>query len=297
MNYFRSSLVLLLAVLCLISCGSKSQKKRFKYTYVETVDDLDILTNRYRTQTKEPEIIEAEDDSTAYYQAYEIFMISCAVNEMIDNRYSIPKHFDLTSEDGHPVVVQLSAATLDEIRKSVYQTVFDDDPAIVENFETSIDSAKIAELTPYFNINKDEFDPRGITWIQPKSAPASLKTNHIFCYFMQEGDKVKNFRLQIQYYADNWLFINKYQFAIDGNAYEYIPANQERDHGGGYIWEWSDNAVGLSDYELIMALAEAESAKIKYLGSQYYDIQTIPNAQIESIRRTVELYRAMGGKF
>lgn len=297
MNYFRTIIVLLVVALSIHSCGTEPKKQLFKYTYVETIDDLDVFTGNYYSETKEPEVIVAEDDSAAYYKAYERFMISCAVNDMVDNKYTIPKSFALTSADGRSVAVQLSRATLDGIRKSVYQTVFDDEPEMLENFETSIDSAKIAELKPYFNMNKDEFDPRGITWIMPKNAPSSLKTNHIYCYFMQEGDVVKNFRLKIQYHAYDWLFVKKYQFAIDGNAYEYVPADPERDHGSGHIWEWSDDVISLSDYKLIKALAEADSAKIKYIGSQYHDIKTIPSDQIESIRRTVELYRVMGGSF
>ena len=46
---------------------------------------------------------------------------------------------------------------------------------------------------------------------------------------MKNIDGVSNFRLRIQYYSDDWLFIRKYQFSIDNKAYEFIPNNVETD--------------------------------------------------------------------
>ena len=292
------SLPLAITLLTAAGCSSKQQKEPLReYRYVAVVDDLDLFTNRYSTKYEDEETIMAPNDSVAYCEAYNNFMISKAVNEMIDNAYTIPRSFELYDDKANRVFKNVSDATLLDIEKDVYDMVFRDDPNYQQNEKVVIDSVKIEELKPYFDFSKDDFDPRGITWIQPKSRPSNLRSNHIYCYFMQEGESVKNFRIKIQYYADDWLFINKYQFAIDGNAYEYTPSSPERDHSGGMIWEWSDEAASLKEYDLIMALANGEDARIKYIGSQYHNIRTIPASQLNAIRQTVELYRAMGGKF
>jgi hypothetical protein len=114
---------------------------------------------------------------------------------------------------------------------------------------------------------------------------------------MKDIDGVSNFRLRIQYYSDDWLFIRKYQFSIDNKAYEFIPNNVETDSGnGGYIWEWCDeNIHSNNDIELIKALSNAKTAKIKFIGRQYHDIKTISQKQIKGIKDAVNLYLAMGG--
>lgn len=120
----------------------------------------------------------------------------------------------------------------------------------------------------------------------------------MFCYFMKDNDGVSNFRIQIQYYADNWLFIRKYQFSIDGKAYELMPNSVERDNSDDKIWEWCDHCITLdSEKQIIQALSNAKNAKIKMIGDQYYHIRTIKQSELKSIKETVQLYNAMGGVF
>lgn len=87
------------------------------------------------------------------------------------------------------------------------------------------------------------------------------------------------------------------QFSIDEMAYEFYPLYTERDHGSGKIWEWFDESVTGSDRELIYALSNAENAKMKFIGSQYYEIWNITQQQTLDIKRVVELYNAMGGTY
>ena len=104
-------------------------------------------------------------------------------------------------------------------------------------------------------------------------------------------------RFVVQYFAKEWLFFKRIQFSIDGKAYEFVPLKTETDHGNGYIWEWCDEALSLSDHELIESLSKATTAKMKLIGSQYHDIKTISKTQIADIKRTLDLYQAMGGNF
>jgi hypothetical protein len=161
----------------------------------------------------------------------------------------------------------------------------------------TIDSAKVAELKKFFRIKKDEFSNNNKVWYEPKSAPQYVNRNGVYCYFQTENDIPSNLRFRIQYYAEDWLFFRRVQFSIDGKAFEYIPLDVETDHGDGNIWEWFDEGVTSSDKELIGALANAKRAKMKLIGRQYHKIKTITAEQILNIRRTIELFNALGGGF
>lgn len=296
----KKFLLYAITALILSSCVNK------QYIYIETVDEPTLSGREFIETTKDPDTINAKNDSLAYIEAYRKFCISQYAYEMTKKKYgmaeylSIPLRFALYDENGNIVKPISSTAILDSIRnvyaKIAYGT---DNQSNKEENEIAVDSAKIKELSQKFKFKKDEFDPRSIVWVEPLSAPKYTDINSIYCYFYQIGGKTKNFRLRIQYTSDDWLFIRKYQFSIDGNAYEYIPANGvERDNGNGHIWEWSDNNIShIGDVELIKALANAKNAKIKFIGSQYHNIRTITKKEINSIKETLELYTASGGEF
>lgn len=136
-------------------------------------------------------------------------------------------------------------------------------------------------------------------WYTPKHAPKHVDRNGIYLYFGKDDNSIKPLRLRVQYYADEWLFISNVIFNIDGKVFRFIPTKVERDSGnGGMIWEWIDEPIqDESDKELICALINAKSAKMKFNGSQYYKIKAISNAQLTSMRKTLELFNALGGNF
>ena len=64
------------------------------------------------------------------------------------------------------------------------------------------------------------------------------------------------------------------------------------------IWEWADEAIqDESDKDLVNALVNAKSAKMKLIGAQYYEIKAITKGQLASMRKTLQLYNAFGGDF
>lgn len=164
--------------------------------------------------------------------------------------------------------------------------------------KSKIDSVQIKLLKPYFNANKDEFDPTGRIWFKPKSAPEYTSINGFYCYFTSDTIGIPhNFRFRIQYSATDWVFFKECQFLIDGKALEYLPSRTETDTGSGYICEWSDEPVYESDLKLIEALSNAKEAKVKFIGKQYYQIKQITKEQTLNIKRSLDLYKAMGGTF
>lgn len=305
----KKTLYLLILVILLVSCNSEK-----KYKYIETVQETGILGSTDVTDN-EPEIIKATNDSSAYVEAYSKFCISQKVaqdmTKALGSSAGIPLSFKLLNEQGENIANSVYFINKDSIEREIKKRIFSQPNNIASTVEESkkerhqaalaalkVDSEMVKKLKPYFRVKTDKFDPDQTKWYIPLSAPRYINRNGIYCYFGVKDKVPQNFRFQIQYYADDWLFIEKYQFSIDGEAFEFYPNKVERDNGdGGHIWEWCDDKIMASDLDLIKALANAKSAKIKFVGQQYYKIKTITGNQIRNIKRSLDLYKAMGGKF
>ena len=256
------------------------------------------------TKEKDEIIISAQTDSAAYIEAYRQFCIS-------QKTYSELRKKDMGEYLGIPIGFKLYNEKGEDISNIHFVSRMEQEEKIAERIMTrnysnyhshssvyKVDSARMKELLPYFNVKKDEFYPKGKIWYKPKSTPKYTNQNGIYLYFATQEGNTCPLRFRVQYYADDWLFFKKIQFSIDGNPFEYIPSDTEHDNGnGGKIWEWFDEALSGSDKELIYALTEAKNAKMKFIGRQYYDIKTITKSQIIDMKRTLELYRAMGGVY
>lgn len=302
----KLNILLLLGLMTfLISCDKS-------YRYVEKVSEESILGGT-DIKEKNEETIKAKDDSTAYLEAFKKFCISIKVNkdmaQSMGKTYSTPLSFNLFNDKGEDITNTTLFANRTQREKEIEQQIFSMKNSIqdaVENNKkekseefkktTKVDSVKIKELKQFFRVRKDEFSPTGKTWYEPKSAPSYTNRNGLYCYFQTEKNIPSNLRFRMQYYSDDWLFFSQVQFSIDGKAYEYTPINTETDNGDGHIWEWFDESVTESDKKLINALANAKSAKMKIIGRQYFEVKNISQTQIKGIKRTLELYKAMGGK-
>lgn len=152
---------------------------------------------------------------------------------------------------------------------------------------------ELERLAKNFKQQKDEFSNK--TWIYPMDRPKYRNRNATYCYFMKQNNAVRNFRFVFQYVNSDWLFIKDLIFNIDGKVFEYRRLDFNTDCGGEQIWEWCD--LQLSDTDLIRALENAKSIKIKMNGDKYYDTRTLKSATIISIQNTIKYYKALGGKF
>lgn len=293
----------------LTSCDSKKS-----YKYVEVVSEDGLLGGSTSIE-KDSRTIKAHTDSAAYLDAYQWFCISLKVNrdmkQALGTVYSTPKEFRLFDEKGIDISKSVFFADKDKREKEIEDLIFSRSNSIQEAVDrnkkekvesymqsVSVDSSKIKELDKYFRKSIDEFSNNNRTWYKPNNAPQYTNRNGIYCYFQTEDGMPGNLRFRLQYYAEEWLFFSRVQFSIDGKAYDYIPLDTETDSGyGGYIWEWVDESISESDKDLIKALANAKSAKMKLIGRQYYDVKTITQDQINSFKRTIELYQALGGQW
>lgn len=304
----KITFLFLVFFITLTSCLDK------QYKYIEVQNEVGVFGTTSRVE-KDAVIIKAESDSAAYLDAYERFCISKKVSkdmeESIGRTFTTPIEFKLFNDKGEDITYSVVFVTKGSDEKKIEESVNSSTNSFKESLEESkkqeaaelkknikIDSAKIKELKKFFFVKTDEFSENKLKWHKVKSAPKYTNANGIYIYFQTENGVPNNLRFRLQYYSDEWLFIKHAQFSIDGKAFEYYPSGVETDSGdGGYIWEWWDESLTSSEHDLIYALANAKKAKVKLIGRQYYDIKTISKEQTIGIKRTLDYYAALGGKY
>lgn len=170
-----------------------------------------------------------------------------------------------------------------------------DSTSVVDSKKSRLDSSKIKSLKHLFTEKKDDFNPN--TWVKPKSRPYYVNQNGFYCYFSKDSNgNVFNFRFVGQYAAEDWLFIKYLKFNIDGKNYDFYPIKIETDNDST-IWEWFDEQIKINDSDLIEAIANAKSVKVRFEGRQYYKDKIMSQSNILSIKNTLEYYKAQGGSF
>lgn len=202
-------------------------------------------------------------------------------NSQVDNSICEDKNRQKEIEDS----INTKIKTEEEERRRLIEESKADSLA---NIEDSLKAMKVLDLMKKFKIKKDEFSNN--IWYEHKSSPRFRNSNGFYFYFgVNEDLGVCALRMVLQYYDDDWLFIKNIIFSIDGENYQYVPEDMKRDNSGGYIWEWFDEAIDPQS-DLVQALSNSHSVKIKLNGSDYYDIRTLNQRQIQAVKETYELY-------
>ena len=257
---------------------SGCNKQSYKVEYYDKYGNVII--------TKE---LDEYNDTLAYLTAYRNFRV--ALKNDIEEKTI--ESFKVFKEDGTDIT-NVEFSTKEKEEKEINEMFIISEGGGEQKEGLKKDSTKIKNLEPYFNIEKDEFDIKGTQWIKPKSAPKYVNRNGIYFYFAEANGKIGKLRLRIQYYGDDWLFIQKCIFNIDGFPIEYMPNNVRRDNDS-MIWEWIDEEVTPFEASLVDALENCNSVKVKFVGKDYSDVRTLSAKEVTDIKKSIELYKAKGG--
>jgi hypothetical protein len=155
------------------------------------------------------------------------------------------------------------------------------------------DSAKIGALRSKFNMKVDKFD-KDTTFVH-RVVPKYINQNGIYPAFKLVNNRANGLYINIQYCAEDWLFIDKYQFLLDGESYDLLPFNVQRDNGDGKIWEWSSIHMDAGYIPFLEALKVSKKGKIRYVG-KYSEVRDLSASQIKKLKEGYEYYTAMGGE-
>lgn len=282
----------------LISCDSISKKKYTLLLHSKQRSILGIGID-YKTDSS---VLEYESDSAAYFYGKLRYQIGVEFNK-VTNLGTETYDFEVLNEQRENIKYKLNAESISEMDKRAIEAAKESGKELKTNLNKPKENLKVIEETPQikelkkkFRIRKDEFDENNLVWYEPKSSPNYRNANGFYCYFGTKNGSPYVLRIVHQYSSDDWLFIQSYKFSIDGKAYSYTPSDMKTDNDNG-IWEWSDEVVDSEIKEILNALINCKSAKIRLEGRQYYDTKIITTSQIKSIKETIELYKLIGGEF
>jgi hypothetical protein len=98
-------------------------------------------------------------------------------------------------------------------------------------------------------------------------------------------------RLEIQYYADTWLFVQTATFVVDGEKRSTNSGGWERDNDT-HIYEWLD--IGI-DQKLAQDIANGEEVILRLKGKHYQKDRTLTKAEKTAMKNVLKAYAELGG--
>lgn len=140
----------------------------------------------------------------------------------------------------------------------------------------------------------------GATFYTPKGVSMANDANEVFFCFESDGSRATSrLHLRVQYYADDPLYYNDILFTIDGFDYKFHPSKPSRGKMGARMyWEQSEDALVSQHKDLVYALSHCHWVRMSLRGADGMNhVKMLSKAQLEAFTNTLELYRAMGGKF
>jgi hypothetical protein len=149
---------------------------------------------------------------------------------------------------------------------------------------------------PLGKMVKETDSLRGVSWYDHEDNPDTRQSNWIGLYIAEKEGEHTLF-LFINYYGDDWLFIEKYLVGADDQVFsiETRYGDVERDHSGGRIWEWYQYPLLQSQLEMIEAVIQSEDATLRYDGDIYYSDRTITPKEKNAMRVTLAAFEELGG--
>ena len=166
----------------------------------------------------------------------------------------------------------------------------------------SAPTALSAEKSPKYKaalaqmlVNKDQV--KGISWYYDKSSPKYVNANGFYLYVGNKKGYTPSLRLKIQYYGEDWLFIDKYFFNVDGKTWTIDPGYGDiKTDNDSKVWEWFDTSPNKNEIQLIRAIIKSKKAIMRMEGTKYYKDVTISATQKSALRRVLVIYKGFGGK-
>ncbi|MBP5704073.1 MAG: hypothetical protein J6X12_05155 [Paludibacteraceae bacterium] len=160
-----------------------------------------------------------------------------------------------------------------------------------------VDTAKMNDLMPYFKIIRQK---NGLNVYHPKTAPTCL-TYHDWFYItfgIENGEVHSHLYLNVNLSKEAESFdISKMVIVADDNEFDISSVEVEEDNEKGLRRRWLLHTVILDSEQyrdLTWALYKAKSVKVAYVNHGNPCVMAISDAQLEDIRRSVDMYIACG---
>ena len=206
---------------------------------------------------------------------------------IINNTESLYKEIKLSLEETNFIKANNLLGDIIKL-DSTYSKIDSIRSVIEKQKEEAINTINKEETTLKSYIYEDKDDFQKINWIQPRSEKGKFR-NTIYSYFgINDNSIINNPRLVIRYLGDDWLFWDKVVFLIDGETYNYFPANAPKRDNNSKVWETSDEAITESLLNILEIAFKAKSVKYRLVGNNKVKDFTLSKTKIKSIQNILQ---------
>lgn len=159
----------------------------------------------------------------------------------------------------------------------------------------AVSDAEFKSALSKMRIKKDEV--RNLKFYHDKSSPQYRNRNAFELYVGQDSSSEPWLRFNIQYYGDEWLFIESYFVNVDGETYKITPnfGEVERDNDSD-VWEWYDVNASDENIEMIQKIIKSKKTIVRLEGRQYYKDVIITQTQKVALKNVLTVYQGLGGR-
>jgi len=144
-------------------------------------------------------------------------------------------------------------------------------------------------------LRKKRDDMEEMTLYCDQTSPTSRSQNGFYVCFGRTDDmRLTNLYLVVQYYGDEWLFIESFDIKVDGNKFKKY-AGFERDNYTE-VWEWCMIELDSSDLDMIRSIACSKETKVRLNGNQYYKDVKLTRTQKKALENVLLAYELLEGQ-
>ena len=137
---------------------------------------------------------------------------------------------------------------------------------------------------------------KNLKFYHDKTSTQYRNRNAFELYVGQESGSDPYLRFNIQYFGEDWLFIQSYFFNTDGETYEITPSYGEVEtDNDSQVWEWYDVNPSSENIEMIQKIIKSKKTVMRLEGRKYYKDVTITQAQKTALKNVLTVYQGLGG--
>jgi hypothetical protein len=168
----------------------------------------------------------------------------------------------------------------------------------IKNEKELAEKQRLANSTKKLISSYDKIEK--ITWYKDRALHNSFAVlPRVYLYMGIKTGSYPWLRFVIQYYGDDWVFLNKYIIHVDGEKMVLIPPSQPNREVGsaGSVYETNDLLVTTEIEKIVKAIMNSNEAIIRFSGPDKAMDYTVSSLEKKALRNIIDGYVALGGKF
>lgn len=202
-------------------------------------------------------------------------------NNALDNKTEVTKTTNITN-----TVATSTDAEIKEARMKYVEKMAED--ATKEAKRINQVKYEINEQRKKLRRQVDNVE--NITWLYSKLTPKYISGNVLYCYVGEQSGSAW-LRVVYGFAQDNWVFMDRIIFNVDGSLREFPVSRSDRktDINDG-IAEWVDWPVEGAEVDFLQSIANSNKTLVKFSGDQKARSFVVTQNQKKALKEVLKYY-------